>query len=344
MIRLTETVACGGCASKASAADLAHVLRQLPKQVSDKVLVGLETPDDAGVYVLDSERALIQTLDFFKPVVDDPYDFGQIAAANSLSDVYAMGGLPITVMNIVCFPTKIHPLDWLVEILRGGIDKVTESGAVLLGGHTVDDETIKFGCSVTGLAHPGTIVATQGARPGDDLVLTKALGTGLITTAIKRKTAGEEETAAAIRSMKTLNAAAARAMTRVGVHAATDVTGFGLFGHLLEMTEYSGVAAEIELAALPYLPGALRHAELGINTGGGQNNAAYVGARARFAPSVSDAARVTCFDPQTSGGLLIAVPRERTAQLLQELEREGAPVYTVIGRVVDGERGTITAS
>jgi len=163
------------------------VLRQLPKQVSDRVLVGLETPDDAGVLLLDAERALIQTLDFFTPIVDDPYDYGQIAAANSLSDVYAMGGSPLTAMNIVCFPMQEHPMEWLVEILRGGAEKVAESGALLLGGHTVNDETIKFGCSVTGLAHPDQIVATRGARVGDDLVLTKAVGTGILTTAIKRE-------------------------------------------------------------------------------------------------------------------------------------------------------------
>lgn len=322
------------------------MLRQLPKQVSEKVLVGLETPDDAGVYVLNSEQALIQTLDFFTPIVDDPYEYGQIAAANSLSDVYAMGGEPLTVMNIVCFPTTstVPGLDQqvLVEILRGGADKVAESGAILLGGHTVNDETIKFGLSVTGLAHPRDITAVKGACAGDQLVLTKALGTGIVTTALKRGEASEADVATAVRSMKALNRGAARAMTRTGVHAVTDITGFGLLGHLFEMAEASGVGAVLRAGALPLLPGALRHAEAGVNTGGGRANAAFLGARVRFGETVPEAVRAVCFDPQTSGGLLIAVAPERTEALLAELEREGVPVRAVIGEVVagDGVSGT----
>lgn len=319
------------------------MLRRLPKQVSDRVLVGLETPDDAGVLLLDNERALIQTLDFFTPIVDAPYDYGQIAAANSLSDVYAMGGSPLTAMNIVCFPMAELPKEWLVEILRGGADKVAESGALLLGGHTVNDETIKFGCSVTGIARPEEIVQTKGAQPGDDLVLTKAVGTGIVTTAIKRGTASGPEIEAALRSMKTLNAAASRAMVRTGVHAGTDVTGFGLFGHLFEMLDYSGVAAEIDTSAVPFLPGTLRHASDGVNTGGGRSNAAYLGDRVRFADEVLPEVRVACFDPQTSGGLLIACPPERTSALLAELQRERVEVAAVIGRVTAGLPGTIQA-
>jgi len=296
-------------------------------------MVGLETPDDAGVVRLDAERALIQTLDFFTPIVDDPHDFGEIAAANSLSDVYAMGGVPLTAMNIVCFPMGVLPTEWLVEILRGGSAKVAESGAVLLGGHTVNDETIKFGCSVTGLARPEEIVTTIGAVPGDVLILTKAIGTGIVTTAIKRGAATPEQAAAAIASMKTLNAAAGRAMVRAGVHAATDVTGFGLFGHLSEMLQYSGVAAEIELEAVPLLPGALHHAADGVNTGGGRSNAAFAGDRVRFGQRVPEELRVACFDPQTSGGLLIAVPPERASTLLAELDREAVGVRSVIGTV-----------
>jgi len=317
------------------------VLRQLPKQVSDKILVGLETSDDAGVYLLDSDRALIQTLDFFTPIVDDPYDYGQIAAANSLSDVYAMGGVPLTAMNIVCFPMAGQPKEWLVQILRGGGDKVAESGALLLGGHTVNDETIKFGLSVTGLAQPRDITANRGALPGDVLVLTKALGTGLVTTAVKRRLASEGDTAAVIESMKTLNAAAARAMVQTGVHAATDITGFGLLGHLFEMLEASGVAGEIDAAQAPLLPGALVHASDGVNTGGGRSNAAYLGERVRFEAGVPEELRVTLYDPQTSGGLLIAVAAEKAGRLLEELEGEGVSVRAVIGRVVDGPAGTI---
>jgi len=317
------------------------VLRQLPKQVSDKVLVGLETSDDAGVYLLDSEHALIQTLDFFTPIVDDPYEYGQIAAANSLSDVYAMGGTPLTVMNIVCFPMSDYPKEWLVEILRGGADKVAESGALLLGGHTVNDETIKFGLSVTGMAHPRAITANNRARVGDCLVLTKAIGTGIVTTALKRGTADPDDVQVAIHSMKTLNAAAQRAMVRAGAQCATDVTGFGLLGHLFEMVDGSQTAAEIDASAVPFLPGTLRYAEDGVNTGGGRNNASYLGDRLRFDPDVPDAVRVACCDPQTSGGLLIAIPESRVAALLDELEREAVPIRAVIGRIVAGEPATI---
>lgn len=317
------------------------MLRQLPKQVSEKVLVGLETPDDAGVYQIDADRALIQTLDFFTPIVDDPYDYGQIAAANSLSDVYAMGGIPLTAMNIVCFPMEGYPKEVLVEILRGGADKVAESGALLLGGHTVNDEVIKFGLSVTGIVHPSQVTATKGARVGDDLVLTKAVGTGIVTTALKRGLATEEQTAVVTQSMKTLNAGAARAMAAVGVHACTDVTGFSLLGHLFEMVDQSGVAAELSSGQIPFFPGALEHAGAGVNTGGGRANAAFLGERVGFEESVPEAVRVTCFDPQTSGGLLIACPAERTEALLQALEAEGAAVRAVIGRVISGEPGTI---
>jgi len=320
------------------------VLRQLPKQVCEQVLVGLETPDDAGVYRISADTALIQTLDFFTPIVDDPYDYGQIAAANSLSDVYAMGGRPLTVMNIVCFPMDTYPKEILVEILRGGAEKVAESGAVLLGGHTVNDEVIKFGLSVTGVAHPRDITALKGARPGDRLVLTKAVGTGLVTTALKRQAAGGAEVTAAVDSMKCLNRAGMEAMVRVGAHAATDVTGFGLFGHLFEMLEATGVAAEIDSGAIPFLPGALDYAADGVNTGGGKNNASFLGARATFAPGVPEPVRVACFDPQTSGGLLIAVAPEKADRLLEELERERVPVRTVIGTVAVGPSGTIRVS
>ncbi|MCC2669765.1 MAG: selenide, water dikinase, partial [Armatimonadetes bacterium] len=307
------------------------MLRQLPKQVSDKILVGLETSDDAGVYILDQDRALIQTLDFFTPIVDDPYEYGQIAAANSLSDVYAMGGTPLTAMNIVCFPMADKPKEWLVEILRGGADKVAESGALLLGGHTVNDETIKYGLSVTGIARPEEITANSGARPGDCLVLTKAIGTGLVTTALKRGCADAADVAAASTSMKTLNAAAQRAMVRVGARAATDITGFGLLGHLYEVAAASGVSVQVDSGAVPFLPGALRYAEDGVNTGGGRNNAAYLGERVRFTAEVPEPVRVACFDPQTSGGLLIAVPAARVSELLVELLREGVPVTAKIG-------------
>ena len=322
------------------------MLRQLPKQQCDQVLVGLETPDDAGVYRINDDTALIQTLDFFTPFVDDPYEYGQIAAANSLSDVYAMGGVPLTAMNIVCFPMnddRVSQAD-LVQILLGGADKVIESGAILLGGHTVNDEIIKFGLSVTGRAHPAEITAIKGARAGDHLVLTKAIGTGLVTTALKRGETTPEDVEATVLSMKTLNAAAARAMTRVGAHAATDVTGFGLFGHLFEMVEASGVGARLFGSEIPCLPGALRYAEDGVNTGGGRNNESYLGDHVRFGAGVSRALQVAGFDPQTSGGLLIAVAPDRSRALIEELEAEGVNVRQVIGEVVEADAGTIAVT
>jgi selenide, water dikinase len=312
--------------------------------VSEKVLVGLETPDDAGVYLIDAERAIIQTLDFFTPIVDDPYEYGQIAAANSLSDVYAMGGVPLTVMNIVCFPMETSPKEWLVEILRGGADKVQESGAILLGGHTVNDEVIKFGLSVTGMAHPSEITAVKGARAGDDLILTKGIGTGLVTTALKRGIASEAAVAATVDSMRTLNAAAARAMVRIGVHAATDVTGFALLGHLFEMLEASGVAANVDSRRVPFLPGALEYAAQGVDTGGGKNNRAFLGDRVALCPEVLPEAAAALFDPQTSGGLLMSVAPEKTERLLAELEGEGVPVRAVIGRIAADTPGTIRVS
>jgi selenide,water dikinase len=252
-----------------------------------------------------------------------------------------MGGEPLTAMNIVCFPMEDLQGAVLVDILRGGADKVAESGALLLGGHTVNDPEIKFGLSVSGIAHPRRIVTLEGARPGDRLVLTKALGTGLVTTALKRGEAAPEDVAAAVASMKTLNAAASRAMLRVGVHAATDVTGFGLFGHLFEMLEASGVAAAIDAAALPLLPGALDYAARGITTAGARNSAAYLGDRVGFDPGVPEPLHAACFDPQTSGGLLMAVAPEKTAPLLAALAEEEVPVRSVIGAVREGPAGTI---
>jgi selenide,water dikinase len=318
------------------------VLRHLPQTIDERILVGLETSDDAGVIRLDADHALIQTLDFFTPIVDDPYEYGQVAAANSLSDVYAMGGVPLTAMNIVCYPMNELPHEWLVEILRGGSDKVREAGALLLGGHTVNDPEIKFGLSVTGVAHPAEVTANRGARPGDDLVLTKALGTGIVTTALKGGTASPAEVEAVTASMKTLNGAAARAMVRTGVHAATDITGFGLLGHLYEMLAASEVAAEIEARSLPLLPGALEHAAAGVNTGGGRTNAEYLAPHVRMETGLSEPLQAVLFDPQTSGGLLMAVAPERTGALLEELAAQGVNVRAVIGKVTGGEPGRIS--
>jgi selenide, water dikinase len=305
------------------------------------VLVGVETSDDAGVYLLDGDQVLVQTVDFFTPIVDDPYDYGQIAAANSLSDVYAMGGTPITALNIVCYPMKEAPADWLYEILRGGAEKMREAGVALLGGHTVEDPEIKYGLSVTGLAARHQITANRGAKVGDWLVLTKALGTGLVTSAIKRGVADLAAVRAATESMTTLNRAASQAMVAAGVHACTDVTGFGLLGHLYEMLCAGAVAASLEAAQIPVLPTAEACARDGITTGGARNNETYLAPCLHFDATVSAERRQVLFDPQTSGGLLIAVPPERLPRLLAALEREGVPIRAVIGRIVDGPPGRI---
>jgi selenide,water dikinase len=309
--------------------------------VNERVLVGVETSDDAGVYLLDGDRVLIQTVDFFTPIVDDPYDYGQIAAANSLSDVYAMGGTPITALNIVGYPMKDAPVEWLHEILRGGADKAVEAEVAILGGHTVEDPEIKYGLSVTGIGDRHQITANRGSRVGDRLVLTKALGTGLVTSAIKRGVADEAATRVATESMKTLNRAASQAMVAVGVHACTDVTGFGLLGHLYEMLSASEMAARLDAAAIPVLPSAEEWARQGITTGGARNNETYLSSFLQFEAGISAELRQVLFDPQTSGGLLMAVAPERLDALLAALESEGVRIRAVIGEVAAGPSGQI---
>ena len=318
-----------------------QVLRQLPLTTNRNVVVNSSTADDAGIYRLDRYRALVQTVDFFTPIVDDPYDYGQIAAANSLSDVYAMGGTPITALNIVGYPMKEAPAEWLHEILRGGAEKALEAGVAILGGHTVEDPEIKYGMSVTGLGLRHQITANRGARVGDRLVLTKALGTGLVTSAIKRGVADETAARIATESMKTLNRAASKAMVAVGVNACTDVTGFGLLGHLYEMVSASGVGARIESDHIPLLPTAEECARQGITTGGARNNETYLSPSLRFDPGVSPERRQVLFDPQTSGGLLMSVPPEKLPELLEVLAAEGVPVRATIGEIVEGPAGRI---
>lgn len=283
----------------------------------------------------------MQTVDFFTPIVDDPYRYGQIAAANSLSDVYAMGGRPITVMNILCYPINDRPAEELAAILRGGADKIAESGAALLGGHSVDDPEPKYGLSVTGLIDPEHITSNAGAKAGDVIVLTKPLGTGIITTAAKFDECPPHVLEAACDSMAALNAGAARAMAAVGigtggVHAATDITGFGLLGHLGALAAASGVDLRIESDALPVLPEAERLAAAGNTTRGERENAAHLGDRIRFAQEIPPPRRSILLDPQTSGGLAIFVAQNRVDDLLAALQAEGVPTRTVIGTAVFG--------
>jgi selenide,water dikinase len=314
------------------------VLRQLPRFDDPNLLVGELQADDAAVYRLSDELALVQTVDFFTPIVDDPYLFGQIAAANSLSDVYAMGGTPRIALNITGFPVKSQPMDLLVEILRGGAAKASEAGVTIIGGHTIDDDEPKYGMAVTGTVDPSRVVTARGARPGDVLVLTKPIGTGLVSTALKAGAAAERDVAQAVRWMAGLNREASDAMLAAGASAATDISGFGLLGHLADMCGASGVSAVVDPGALPLLPGALLYARRGLAPGGTWTNLEYVQDRVSL-DGVDEATRLLLCDPQTSGGLLVALPSERAAVIAQRAT--GAMLAARIGRVEAGEAGTV---
>jgi selenide, water dikinase len=311
-----------------------------PALVNPEVLVGLETGDDAAVYRLRPDLALVVTTDFFTPVVDDAYTFGAIAAANALSDIYAMGAQPLLAVNLVAFPIKELGPALLADILRGGLDKVREAGIDILGGHSIDDHEPKYGLAVTGTVHPDRVRRNRGGRPGDRLVLTKPLGTGVITTAIKHQVAPPESAAAAIEGMLRLNRDAADAMATVEVHAATDVTGFGLLGHLHSMARASGVAARVEAASVPLLPGAQMLAEAGEVPGGTRSNERFLAARVRWPPHLSDATKTLLCDAQTSGGLLLAVPASEVERLLRALEQKRV-TGAVVGQLTEGDAGSI---
>ena len=306
-IRLTETVKAGGCASKLSPAVLDRVLGKLPRQQDPNVLVGFDHADDAGVYLLTPETALVQTVDFFTPIVDDPYTFGQIAATNALSDVYAMGGKPLTSLALVCFPEKAE-LDILERILAGGLSKMIEAGCTVIGGHSIRDDETKFGYSVTGVVHPKKVLANQGAKPGDALLFTKAIGTGVISTAIKRGKAEPAWIDAAVRSMTTLNKRAAEVIVAgdFRVNAMTDVTGFGMIGHAREMVLASEVSIRIFAGKIPLLAGAIECVRAGYIPGGLKNNRDFAECLVEYDNSVPDELRALLFDPQTAGGLLIS--------------------------------------
>lgn len=321
-------------------AALSQVLRQLPVSQDPSLLVGLHTADDAAVYKISGETAVIQTLDFFTPIVDDPYVFGQIAAANALSDVYAMGGRPLLALNIVCFPNCLST-DVLGEILKGGAQKVGEAGAIVAGGHTVQDDEPKYGLAVVGLARPEEIITNAGARPGDLLVLTKPLGTGIIATALKAEMAPREAYAAAVNTMAALNAAASLAMKEAGAGACTDITGFGLLGHAAEMARASGVSLIFRLAEIPLLPRAAELAATGLIPAGAYHNRDFLSAEVAFDPDIPPEHRAVLFDPQTSGGLLIAIAEEKADALLRSLHEKGVLDARVIGRVTEENRTLI---
>jgi selenide,water dikinase len=306
-----------------------------------RVLVDASGRDDAAVVRVAGDRALVLTTDFFTPIVDDPYDFGRIAAANALSDVYAMGGRPLWCLSLVGWPRDKLPLEDLGEVLRGAADVVARAGAVIVGGHSIDDPEPKFGLVAVGEVHPDRVMTNDAARPGDRLVLTKPIGTGVIATAIKRGTAPGDVITAAVASMTTLNDGAALAALAASVRAATDVTGFGLLGHLRSLLLASGVAAELSAAAVPLLPGARALAEAGSIPGGTRRNLDSVAATTTFDASLDEASRLLLADAQTSGGLLLAVAETHLAALLEGLRVNGAPASAVVGRVVAGTSGTI---
>jgi len=313
----------------------------VPTLTDPRILVDASTRDDAAVYRLTPDRALVATVDFFTPIVDDAYDFGRIAAANAFSDLYAMGATPLLALNLVGWPRGKLPLDLLGDVLRGGQDVAQQAGAFVLGGHSVDDPEPKYGMVAIGEAHPDRIVTLARAKAGDVLILTKPIGTGVLTTALKRDLLTAADLTAAVASMTTLNAGAARAMLTVGVNAATDVTGFGLLGHLHNMLAASGVAAELDATAVPLLPQAAELAARGSVPGGTGRNREAVAPHVTFTAGVDETTRVLLCDAQTSGGLLLAVPAERAEALVAALKKEGTPAAARIGRVTAGPAGTI---
>ncbi len=314
--------------------DLSEALAPLARHADPRLLVGPDTFDDAAVFRLHDDLALVQTVDFFAPIVDDPYDFGRIAAANALSDVYAMGGVPLTALALAAFPEGKLPLRVLTAILQGGEDVVRAAGALVVGGHTVTDDEVKYGLAVTGTVHPDRVLSNAGAQPGDVLVLTKPLGTGLLATKMKQGTLAREHAESLVASMVRLNDVASRAAVECGARAATDISGFGLLGHASHLARASGVTLQFDSAAFPVLPGAAAAAAEGVTMGGAARNARYVEPLVRWGASVDAVARALAVDPQTSGGLLVALPAARLVEYLARV-----PWAARVGEVLPtGER------
>ena len=303
--------------------------------------MGLDTVDDAGVYRISDGLAIAQTVDFFTPIVDDPYWFGQIAAANALSDIYAMGGTPKTAMNLVAFPAKTMPLSILQKVIQGGIDKMREAGVVLLGGHSVEDSELKYGLSVTGFVHPDRIITKQGLRLGDELILTKPLGTGILSTAIKAGLASPQVTEAVTKLMAELNRDSAAIMAKYPVSACTDITGFGLLGHLAEIVEGSAFGVAVSCNEVPVIPEVIEYAQMGLIPAGTYKNRDFRQGMVRSASSIDQTLQDILFDPQTSGGLLIGIDHVNASALVKDLEDNGIPCAAVIGGVIPEPRGKI---
>ena len=302
----------------------------------------MESLDDAGVYKLTDELAIIQTVDFFTPIVDEPYAFGQIAAANALSDVYAMGGKPLTAMNLVCFPIKSLDISVLQDILRGGVDKLREAGVTLVGGHSIIDAELKYGLSVTGTVHPKRLVTNGGAKAGDKLILTKPLGTGIISTAVKAGVVNEELVRKVTRCMATLNDKASELMQEVGVHACTDITGFGLLGHAIQVAESSQVGIELHLASIPYFSEVIQFSQQGFCPGGLYRNKDFYSNKVKFINQIPEYMQDILFDAQTSGGLLICLSPRKAELLLDRLQQAGVEDAVSVGEVVSEPKGMVT--
>jgi len=334
--RLTQYSKASGCAAKVCQEDLLRVLQQLPAFEHPNLLVGGETADDAGVYRLDDERAVVLTVDVLTPIADDPYVFGQIAAANSLSDVYAMGGAPLAALCIVAFPVGEIEHETIRMVLAGAWDKVREAGAVIAGGHTMKDTEVKFGLSVTGVVHPDRVVRNVGARPGDVLVLTKPIGSGVITTALREDRAPTCVVTEANRVMSQLNRVASEMMCQVKVNAATDITGFGLLGHASEMARAGSVDLVIDAGRVPFMPGAEELARQHLFPQGSLRNYGFIESRAQFADPLSEHTRRLLCDAQTSGGLLISVPVSSAEELVNRLRAAGVADATAVGSVCTG--------
>ncbi|MCU9613088.1 selenide, water dikinase SelD [Caldibacillus lycopersici] len=340
-IKLTSLTTKGGCGCKIGPSDLAEVMHMLPPQIQDpNLLVGLDTSDDAGVYRLTDDLAMVQTLDFFTPIVDDPYDFGQVAATNAMSDIYAMGGKPLTALNIVAFPISTLDKSILAEILRGASDKLQEAGVTLVGGHSIDDQEPKFGLSVTGIVHPNKVLTNAGAKVGDKLILTKPIGVGILTTALKRGLLTTEQIDRVTKVMTTLNKSAAEIIKSYEVHACTDVTGFGLLGHATEMAAGAQVGLKINKNQVPILEGAKAFAENGVLPGGSRNNYAHVKNMVTFSEAIDETDQYILCDAVTSGGLLISVASSDAETLLHELQQAGLEA-SIIGEVIAEHAGHV---
>lgn len=314
------------------------MLRHLPKIKNSKVLIGYNSIDDAGVYKLSKDLALVQTVDFFPPVVDDPYDFGSIAAANALSDIYAMGGKPLSALNIVGYPKKLMPLSTLEEILKGGADKAKEAGVSIIGGHTLKTEEPIYGLAVNGTIHPKKIVSNAGAKPGDLLILTKPLGSGIITTAIKLGKVPQKVVREVIKVMSELNKAASEVMLRFEVKACTDITGYGFLGHLYEMTTASKMGAKVYLSQIPILEYAWKLAEQKLVPGGTISNRNFMEGKVFWGKDICEEAKLVLCDAQTSGGLLISVSRNKAQKLLNSLRKRGVKISAFVGEIIKDKR------